>query len=132
MRMHMPTRPGTRTHAHTDQYVILITFPRFVNAPQCCVVSTLSSLFRFPFRSDNLNDYFTGGYKCVSEGKIGGSLLCACAVHMISGVLQARQEGKYTYNVTLRRVCESLCPWKSNKYYLLVCVCVRAYGYAGA
>jgi hypothetical protein len=27
------------------------------------------------------------------------------------------------YNVTLRRVHESLLPWKSNKYYLLVCAC---------
>ena len=26
------------------------------------------------------------------------------------------------YDVTLRRVRESLLPWKSNKYYLLVCV----------
>ena len=25
-----------------------------------------------------------------------------------------------------RRVCESLLPWKSNKYYLLVCVCMGA------
>jgi hypothetical protein len=30
------------------------------------------------------------------------------------------------YDVTLRRVRESLLPWKSNKYYLLVCVCVGA------
>ena len=34
MRMHTPTRPGTRMHArtikhaHTDQYVILIAFPQ--------------------------------------------------------------------------------------------------------
>ena len=33
-----------------------------------------------------------------------------------------------TYNVTLRRVRESLLQWKSNKYYILdcVCACVRA------
>jgi hypothetical protein len=31
-----------------------------------------------------------------------------------------------TCNVTLRRVRKSLLPWKSNKYYLLICVCVRA------
>jgi hypothetical protein len=28
--------------------------------------------------------------------------------------------------ITLRRVRETLLPWKSNKYYLLVCVCMRA------
>ena len=31
-----------------------------------------------------------------------------------------------TYKVTMRRVRESLLPWKSNKYYIFVCVCVRA------
>ena len=31
-----------------------------------------------------------------------------------------------TYNATVRRVCESLLPWNSNKYYIFVCVCVRA------
>ena len=31
-----------------------------------------------------------------------------------------------TYNAILRRVPELLLPWKSNKYCLLVCVCVRA------
>jgi hypothetical protein len=30
------------------------------------------------------------------------------------------------YNVTLRRVRESLSLWNSNKYYVFVCVCVRA------
>ena len=34
---------------------------------------------------------------------------------------------QYTYNVTLRRVRESLLPWKSNKYYIFVCVCVRVH-----
>jgi hypothetical protein len=34
--------------------------------------------------------------------------------------------------VTLRRVRESLLPWKSNKYYLLICVFMRACGYAGS
>jgi hypothetical protein len=33
-----------------------------------------------------------------------------------------------TDDVTLKRVHESLLPWKSNKYYFLVCVCVRALG----
>jgi hypothetical protein len=28
------------------------------------------------------------------------------------------------YNITLRRVCESLLTWKNNKYYIFVCVCV--------
>ena len=38
------------------------------------------------------------------------------------------------YNVTLRSVTESLLLWKSDKYYLLVCVCarVRACVYSGA
>jgi hypothetical protein len=36
-----------------------------------------------------------------------------------------------TMYVTVRRVRESLLPWKSNKYYLLVCVCVRACRYLG-
>jgi hypothetical protein len=31
------------------------------------------------------------------------------------------------YNITLRSVREALSPWKSNKYYIFVCVCVRAY-----
>jgi hypothetical protein len=36
------------------------------------------------------------------------------------------RERQCTYNVTLRRVHESLLPWRSNMCYLLVCVCVRA------
>ena len=28
MRMHMPTRPDTHTHARTDQYIMLIAFRR--------------------------------------------------------------------------------------------------------
>jgi hypothetical protein len=36
-----------------------------------------------------------------------------------------KQKGQCMYNVTLRRVRESLLPWKSNNYYLLVCVCVH-------
>ena len=36
-----------------------------------------------------------------------------------------KQKGQCKYNVTLRRVRESLLPWKSNNYYLLVCVCVH-------
>jgi hypothetical protein len=34
---HTPTRPGTRTHAYTDKYVIYVVFPRqqrFANAPR--------------------------------------------------------------------------------------------------
>jgi hypothetical protein len=37
-----------------------------------------------------------------------------------------KQKGQCTYNVTVKRVHESFLPWKSNKYYLLVCVCVLA------
>jgi hypothetical protein len=32
------------------------------------------------------------------------------------------------YNIILRRVCESLLPWKSKKHYMFVCVCVCACG----
>jgi hypothetical protein len=28
------------------------------------------------------------------------------------------------YNVVLRRIQEKLLPWKSNKYYIFLCVCV--------
>jgi hypothetical protein len=32
---------------------------------------------------------------------------------------------QYRYNVTMRRVCESLLPWKRNKYlHICLCVCV--------
>jgi hypothetical protein len=34
------------------------------------------------------------------------------------------QQRQCTYNVTLRRVRELLLPWRSNKYYIFVCVCV--------
>jgi hypothetical protein len=37
-----------------------------------------------------------------------------------------KQEEESTYNVTLRRDRVVFLSWKSNKYYLLVCVCVRA------
>jgi hypothetical protein len=37
-----------------------------------------------------------------------------------------------SYNVTLRRVRESLFMWKSNKYYMFVCVRVRASGPSGS
>ena len=55
-------------------------------------------------------------------------LICKFPLHVIEvGVVCCReaapplnskfkQEGQYTYNVTLRRVRESLLPWKSNKY----------------
>jgi hypothetical protein len=45
---------------------------------------------------------------------------------------QPKQQMKCTYNSTLRRVRESLLPWRRNKYYIFVCVracaclCVRA------
>ena len=34
-----------------------------------------------------------------------------------------KQDRQHTYKVTLRRVCESLLPWKSSKHYIFVCVC---------
>jgi hypothetical protein len=37
-----------------------------------------------------------------------------------------KREGQCAYNVTLWPDRESLLPWKSNKRYLLVCVCKRA------
>ena len=37
-----------------------------------------------------------------------------------------QQDRQCTYNVTLRRFRESLLPWKSNKYYILMCACVLA------
>ena len=43
------------------------------------------------------------------------------------GLRLEKQYRHCTYNVTLRRVRESLLPWKSNKYYWLVCVCACAY-----
>ena len=33
---------------------------------------------------------------------------------------------KCAYNAILRHVCESFLPWKSNKYYMVLCVCARA------
>ena len=36
------------------------------------------------------------------------------------------QDMQCTYNVTLRPFRESLLPWKSNKYYIFVYVCVCA------
>jgi hypothetical protein len=42
-----------------------------------------------------------------------------------------KQDRQCTYNATLRRVRESLLLGKSNTYYLLVCVCMHAYGYPG-
>jgi hypothetical protein len=37
-----------------------------------------------------------------------------------------QQDRQCTYNVILRRVCELLLPWKTNTYYIFMCVCVRA------
>jgi hypothetical protein len=36
------------------------------------------------------------------------------------------QDTQYTYNVTLKRLRESLLPWKSNKYYIFVRACAPA------
>ena len=41
------------------------------------------------------------------------------------------QDRQCTYNVTLRRVRELLLPWKSNEYYIFVCVCVWVPGRLG-
>jgi hypothetical protein len=46
-----------------------------------------------------------------------------------------KQDRQYTYNVTLKRVRESLLLWKSNKYYIFfsvrLCACVCASGRVG-
>ena len=45
--MHTPTCPVTCIHAHTDKYVILISFPRqqlFAKASHCYVMPTLPVL----------------------------------------------------------------------------------------
>ena len=39
---------------------------------------------------------------------------------------QKQEDRQCTYNLTLRRLRELLLSWNSSKYYLLVCVCVRA------
>jgi hypothetical protein len=35
------------------------------------------------------------------------------------------------YDVTLRRIWKTLLPWKNNKYYILVCVCMGVPGHVG-
>jgi hypothetical protein len=42
-----------------------------------------------------------------------------------------KQDSQCTYNITLRRVCESLLLWKSSKYYIFVCVHVHKCGCPG-
>ena len=39
--------------------------------------------------------------------------------------MKCKQDRQCTHNVTPRRFSESLLPWKSNKYSLLVCVCMH-------
>jgi hypothetical protein len=43
-------------------------------------------------------------------------------------IIKTRQNRRRTHNVKLRPIRESLLPWKSNKYYIFVCVCARARG----
>jgi hypothetical protein len=64
-------------------------------------------------------------------------------VTVVTNNFNCRQDSQCTCNVILRRVRESLLQWKSNKYYIFVCVCVcacvlafllacmRVYGYPG-
>ena len=40
---------------------------------------------------------------------------------------QFKQDRQCAYNVIMRRVRESLLEWKSNKCYIFVCVCTRAF-----
>ena len=54
-----------------------------------------------------------------------GQLLAHCSVHKNIVILMS-QDSRCTYNVTMRRVRQSLLPWKSNKYYTFVTVCVCA------
>jgi hypothetical protein len=46
----------------------------------------------------------------------------------VSGRDISKRDRQYTYNIILRHVCESLLRWKSNKYYIFVCVraCVHS------
>jgi hypothetical protein len=37
-----------------------------------------------------------------------------------------QEDSQRTYNITLRRQRESLLPWKSNNYYILICAFVLA------
>jgi hypothetical protein len=48
--------------------------------------------------------------------------------HEVKETAGTKQEQgrQITLNVTVRRVRESLLPWKRNKYYIFVCACVRA------
>jgi hypothetical protein len=43
----------------------------------------------------------------------------------IAVLFKKKQDRQCTYNVTLRRVRESLLPWKSSKYYISVYMCAR-------
>jgi hypothetical protein len=43
-----------------------------------------------------------------------------------------KQDRQWTYNVTFRRICEKLLPWKSNKHYTYICVCVCVWDSVGA
>jgi hypothetical protein len=52
--------------------------------------------------------------------------LMLTVLFLILSFTKFQQARQCMYNVKLRRVRESLLQWKSNKYYLLVCVCVRA------
>ena len=47
--------------------------------------------------------------------------------HSIS-VRSLHEDTQCAYNVTLRCVCESLLPWKSNKDDIFACVCSRGSG----
>ena len=50
-----------------------------------------------------------------------------CKVSWTGGTYRkSKQDRQCMYNVTLRRVREPLLMWKSNKYFLLLSVCVRA------
>jgi hypothetical protein len=51
---------------------------------------------------------------------------------MKSTTYRFEQEGQCTYNVILSRVQESFLPWKSNKYYILVCACEHECRYSGS
>jgi hypothetical protein len=45
------------------------------------------------------------------------------------GKRTTQQDRQCTWNVTMRRIHESLLQWKSSKYYLLVCMCKCACAY---
>ena len=67
--------------------------------------------------------YFYKGSNCNTDWSTG--TYHYHVLQVFYGLFIIKQEGQCRYNVTFRHVRESLLPWNSNKYNLLVCVCMR-------